>query len=217
MKHKTTIISTLAMLLAVTVLLGTGQLTEIVAEEKEGYKAANGVVIKTYFSTNGEILDSDFQVYKQEKPNNTRQKNYAASNGAPMFTLEGVVNEDRAYLYEAADQAYLHGTSFRNDFPYSEMDIRIVLEKEGMPLREFQYDRCRVHDYQVETLFDKEEGWFGKGFATVDKFQFQCQGYRPLNPLMDLMYTHEEADTISSLDLIAEQERLSEFRDNLRK
>ena len=217
MKHKTTIISTLAILLVVTVLLGAGQLTEIVAEEKEGYKAANGVEIKTYIKTNGVILDSDFQVYKQEKPNNNRQKNFASSNGAPMFILEGVVNEDRAYLYEAADQAYLHGTSFRNDFPYSEMDIRIVLEKEGIPLREFVYDRCRVADYQVETLFDKEEGWMGKGFATVDKFTFQCQGFHPLNPLMDLENPSGEADTISSMDLIAEQERLNEFQDEIRK
>jgi len=207
MKHQTTIISTLAVLLGVTVLLGAGQLTEIVAEEKEGYKAANGVVIKTYFKTNGEILDPDFQVYKQLPPNNKLQKNFASNNGAPMFMLEGVVNEDRAYLYEAADNAYIHGTSFRNNFPYSEIDIRIVLEKEGIPLREFDYDRCRVADYQVETLFDKEEGWFGKGFATVDKFKFQCQGYHPLNPLMDFMYKNEEADTISSLDLIAEKER----------
>jgi len=213
MKHQTTIISALAVLLVVTVLLGAGQLTEIVAEEKEGYKTANDVVIKTYFSTNGEILDSDFQVYKQSKPNNNRQKNFASSNGAPMFTLEGVVNEDRAYLYEAADKAYLHGTSFRNDFPYSEMDIRIVLEKEGMALREFNYDRCRVNDYQVETLFDKEEGWFGKGFATVDKFEFQCQGYRPLNPLMELEHSEKVTETKSTKDWNAEQDRSNLFRD----
>ena len=218
MKHqKVTILSTVAVLVAITALLMPGQMTEIIAEEKEGYKAANGVVIKTYFKPNGEILDSDFQVYKQLPPNNKLQKNFASSNGAPMFLLEGVVNEDRAFLYEAADQAFLHGTSFRNDFPYSEVDIRIVLEKEGIPLREFAYDRCRVHDYTVETLFDKEEGWFGKGFATVDKFKFQCQGYHPLNPLMDFDNSHEEADTISSMDLIAEQEKLSELRNGLRK
>ena len=215
MKHQATIISTLSILLAVTVLLGAGQLTEIVAEEKEGYKTANGVEIKTYFKANGEILDSDFQVYKQEKPNNNRQKNFASNNGAPMFTLEGVVNEDRAYLYEAADQAFINGAT-SSSFPYSEMDIKIILEKEGIPLRQFNYYKCKVADYQVETLFDKEEGWFGKGFATVDKFKFSCQGYSPQNPLMDLENTHEEADTISSMDLIAEQERLSELR-NARK
>jgi len=215
MKHQTTIISTLSILLAVTVLVGAGQLTEIVAEEKEGYKTANGVVIKTYFSTNGEILDSDFQVYKQLPPNNNRQKNFASNNGAPMFTLEGVVNEDRAYLYEAADQAYINGAT-KSSFAYSEMDIKVILEKEGIALRQFNYYKCKVADYQVETLFDKEEGWFGKGFATVDKFKFTCLGYSPENPLMSFMNTHEEADTISSLDLIIEQERLNELR-NTRK
>jgi len=216
MKHQTTIISTLTILLAVTVLLGTGQLTEIVAEEKEGYKAANDVVIKTYFSTNGEILDSDFQVYKQEKPASKKQLNFGSNIGAPLFTLEGVVNEDRAYLYEAADQAYINGAT-KSSFAYSEMDIIIVLEKEGIPLRQFNYDHCKVSNYEVETLFDKEEGWMGKGFATVDKFQFQCQGYQPLNPLMEFMHYQEEADTISSMDLIAEQERLSELQNRLRK
>jgi len=53
----------------------------------------------------------------------------------------------------------------------------------------------------VFTDYDKEEGWFGKGFATVDLFTFTCSGYKPSNPLEEQYNQHEEAKTTSSLDL----------------
>lgn len=71
----------------------------------------------------------------------------------------------------------------------------------GVPIRTFHYADCRITDYKVTTDYDKEEGWFGKGFATLDTFTFICAGYNPDNPLEDSYNQHEKAKTTSSLDL----------------
>ncbi len=41
-----------------------------------------------------------------------------------------------------------------------------------------------------------------KGFATIDEFEFECSGYKPNNPLFDLMKTNGyTSNQESSLDL----------------
>ncbi len=122
--------------------------------------------------------------------------------GSPTFKLEGVLDSDRVYLYEAADMAYHRGITY-SQHQYGHFDVDIYLHKEGMTLRHFKYTDCAVNDYEVTTLFDKEEGWTtSKGFAIIDEFEFGCNGYQPNNPLYDLMKTNGyHASTESSLDL----------------
>jgi hypothetical protein len=67
-------------------------------------------------------------------------------------------------------------------------------------VRVFNYVDCRVIDYVIESDRDKEDGYF-KGFALVNTFDFECQGYHPNNPTYDAMYYVESADLESSSDL----------------
>ena len=121
---------------------------------------------------------------------------------SPTFKLEGVMDFDRAYLYEAADMSFKRGI-FDTQHNYAQFDVDVYLHKDGITLRHFKYADCRITDYKVVTLFDKEEGWTtSKGFATIDEFEFECSGYKPNNPLFDLMKTNGyKANTVSSLDL----------------
>lgn len=171
---------------------------QIFAEETEEkqYTKANDVAIHTVFEFRTGIEESDgFQVYKQ-------MSGFDLDSEIPTFKLEGVMDFDRPYLYEAADMSYLRGIDDSRHM-YGQFDVDVYLHKDGQTLRHLTYSGCSVSDYKIVTLFDKEEGWTtSKGFATIDEFVFECNGYKPNNPLMDLMKTNGyHANTESSLDL----------------
>lgn len=183
---------------SLAILVGTTQVNQIVAEESDDkkYTKANDVAIHTVFTFREAIEESDgFQVYKQ-------MSGFDRQSESPKFKLEGVVDFDRVYLYEAADMAYHRGIA-ESQHQYGQFDVDIYLHKEGMTLRHFKYTDCAVSDYEVTTLFDKEEGWTtSKGFAIIDEFEFQCSGYKPNNPLYDLMKTNGyKVSSQSSLEL----------------
>jgi hypothetical protein len=103
-------------------------------------------------------------------------------------------------LYEAADMTFVRGiTNIQHD--YGQFDVDVYLQKDGVTFRQFEYSDCNIADYRVSTQSDKEEGWTtSKGFATIDVFEFECNGYKPNNPLFDSM-NGKKADTQSSMDL----------------
>ena len=168
---------------SLSILVGTTQVNQIVAEESDEkkYTSANEIAIHTVFTFRAAVEESDgFQVYKQ-------MGGFDRQSEAPTFKLEGVLDSDRVYLYEAADMAYTRGM-IDTQHMYGQFDVDIYLHKEGMTIRHFKYADCTVIGYEVTTLFDKEEGWTtSKGFAIIDEFEFQCNGYEPNNPLYDLM------------------------------
>jgi len=165
-------------------------------DEKKQYTKANDVAIYTVFIFREGIEESDgFQVFKQ-------MSGFDRNSESPTFKLEGVVDSDRVYLYEAADMAFQRGI-YDSQTMYGQFDVDVYLQKDGQTLRHFKYADCRITDYKVVTLFDKEEGWTtSKGFATIDEFEFECNGYKPINPLFDLMKTNGyTSNQENSLDL----------------
>jgi len=191
------IVFALVLTISLVTLSGIAQ-PQIFAEEtdEKQYTKANDVAIHTVFGFREGIEESDgFQVYKQ-------MSGFDRDSESPTFKLEGVVDFDRAYLYEAADMAFKRGIS-NAQHNYAQFDVDVYLHKDGVTLRHFKYTDCSVSDYKVITLFDKEEGWTtSKGFATIDEFEFECSGYNPNNPLFDLMKTNGyTANQVSSLDL----------------
>ncbi len=183
---------------SLAILVGITQVNQIVAEEldEKKYTSANDIAIHTVFAFREAVEESDgFQVYRQ-------MAGFDRQSESPTFKLEGVVDSDRVYLYEAADMAYHRGIA-DSQHMYGQFDVDIYLHQEGTTLRHFTYTDCAVIDYEVITLFDKEEGWTtSKGFAIIDEFEFRCNGYTPNNPLYDLMKTNGyKVSSQSSLDL----------------
>ncbi len=186
------------MIVSVILLFGVTQGTIIFAEEVDEiqYTKANDVAIHTVFAFREAVEESDgFQVYKQ-------MSGFDRQTESPMFKLEGVIDFDRANLYEAADMTYNRGVQ-DTQHNYGQFDVDIYLHKDGVTMRHFKYTDCTVLDYEVTTLFDKEEGWTtSKGFAIIDEFEFQCSGYKPNNPLYELMKTNGyKVNSKSTLDL----------------
>lgn len=193
MKYKVASIATIA-IISLIVIGVANQNNEILAEEKEDpYPAANDVKIHTVMTFKQGVEESDgFQAFIQNKGFNEEEE-------TPQFQLIGAVDADRRILYNAADYTFLRGLGDQNH-EYSSFDIDVYLQN-GMPLRTFHYKDCRITSYKVFTDYDKEEGWFGKGFATLDSFTFTCAGYQPENVLEKYYNQHDKAKTTSSLDL----------------
>jgi hypothetical protein len=140
----------------------------------------------------------------------------------PSFDLEGVVGE-YPLLHTAVDEAKKYGASvdYGFNFDYKFFDVEITLEQAGEKLRAFKYDDCRVLKYSIDTQLDKEEGYFteGKktGFAILDKFSFECEGYAPVNPsLAKMNKNNHEYSTQSTMAYELKQaelqKRLDEFQ-----
>ena len=181
-------------------LVGLSGITQpqIFAEEteKKQYIQANNIAIHTVFEFRAGVEESDgFQVYKQTS-------GFDRDLESPAFKLEGVVDSDRPYMYEAVDMAFQRGVG-DTQHKYGQFDVDVYLHKDGQTLRHFEYNDCSVSDYKVVTQFDKEEGWTtSKGFAIIDEFEFECSGYLPHNPLIDLIKNDGyHAETMNSLDL----------------
>ncbi|HXV37977.1 MAG TPA: hypothetical protein VD699_00170 [Nitrosopumilaceae archaeon] len=193
--QKITSIATIA-IISLIVIGVANQNNETLAEEtKDPYPAANNVKIHTVMTFNQGVEESDgFQVFIQNKGFNEEKE-------TPQFQLIGAVDSDKRMLYNTADYTFERGLSDQNH-QYSNFDVDVYL-KNGIPIRAFHYADCRITDYKVFTDYDKEEGWFGKGFATLDSFTFTCAGYQPSNPLEESYNQHEKVKTTSSLDLIA--------------
>ena len=194
MKHqKITSIATIAIISLIVIGL-TNQNSETLAEEtKDPYPSANNVKIHTVMTFTQGVEESDgFQAFIQNKGFNPDKE-------TPQFQLIGVVDEDKRILYNAVDYTYVRGAS-DTEHDYAHFDVDVYLQN-GKPLRAFHYTDCRITDYKVFTDYDKEEGWFGKGFATLDSLTFTCSGYEPSNPLEEQYNQHEKAKTTSSLDL----------------
>jgi len=188
----TTIVSAIAIVVAVAMVFGANQ-SDVIAEEKKGYELANGVKVNALFSFRDGTELVSFQLFEQTAGfDRTRQ--------TPQFTLTGVINDDRPLLYKTVDRTYADGKhDVRKELFFN---VDVILEN-GMTLRKFHYEDCRVTDYKVRTEYDKDKPWVNKGaFAVVEDFKFICNGYEPLNPqLHAIMNNVEKGKTTSSLDL----------------
>lgn len=165
-------------------------------EEEEKYKFADGVSVTGIFDFREGTEVIEFEVFKQ-------MGGFSIADETPEFELTRIVG-NTPLLHKATDLAQKYRVNqFGVDYPMKYFDVEIILSQDGLPVRAFSYHDCTVTDYQVDTLFDKEEGWMGKGFAITDTIEFLCDGYQPQNVTYEYLMDakKERADTISSLDL----------------
>ena len=201
-KKTTTIALSAGVILSIASITGF-QLTEIIAEETEdkGYKFAEDVTITGLFNFHdGEVELHQFQVFNQKSGFQARD--------TFVLELQKIVG-DTPFLHKTADFSFKYRNSPSEQQTNYEFDTTIVISQGGEQKRVFEYSRCFVSDYTVETLFDKEEGWMGKGFAVVDQFEIQCKRYQPLNPVYEAMDDDmPQANGKSSIEYQQEQRHL---------
>ena len=130
----------------------------------------------------------EFQVFKQT--------GNVLTSSNPTFELQGLIGYHpllQRYVDEAKARGPLHDGVVKGQ---ELINAKIDLQRHGEILRGFEYSNCRVTDYQVDTLYDKDETYLGKtGFALLNYYTFECQGYMPLNPIYDAMHNVETSRT----------------------
>ena len=203
---KTTSIAAVSVIatLAVASIFGF-QISSITAEEDEdkGYTFSESVKATAYFQfKQGDEL-VPFQVFDQTS---------GWEKGDPyIFEMKRIVGDDTPLLYKHADISQKYRNSIENKkTDRNNFAVQIVLSNDGDLKRVFDYTECFVNTYMVETVFDKEEGWnTSKGFAILDNYEIQCQGYETNNPaLEEIMDDYEKADAKSTMQYLKEQRNL---------
>ena len=116
----------------------------------------------------------------------------------PSLTLTGIVG-DHPQLYEKVDENLdVSFTTGSNNFiELFGIDIKVI--RNDATIRAFEYNDCRVVDYNIKTEEDNEQSYF-KEFALTNEFDFECHGYSPYNPLYENMFEIEKLDMYSSAD-----------------
>jgi len=204
MKYTKTAIVTFSVIATMIITSAAGfNINEITAEEIEsnGYVSAEDISITVEFVFHDGIEVSQFEVYDQ--------KSGFDSTKNAMFKLEKIVSTDTPRLHNAADAFQHLSRSSGQSWEQYKFDADVILAQGGSEIRKFEYSRCIVTDYKVDTLFDKEEGWTtSKGFAVIDEFEITCDGYSPFSQVYyDLTNGHKKGNTESSLDY-QEKQRL---------
>lgn len=179
-------------------------LNEIIAQEAgedRGYNFAEDTEIIGVFQFSEGPEVSRFEVFRQISGFDAKE--------TFVFELDKIVGST-PLLHHAADRAFLFRNSVTEIQEKTEFDVKIVISQGSEQKRAFKYIDCYVRDNSVLTRTDNEEGWTqGKGFAVVDKFEFQCQSMEPLNPVYENMMSHEEeVTTESSMDYQKQQKSL---------
>ena len=117
----------------------------------------------------------------------------------PTIEVRGIVG-DYPMLYNLADKNIsiqsVSGTQYRNL-----VDIDVDIVSNGEVVRGFNYDKCRITDYDISTVTTVEESYVKNTFALENIFDFECQGYHPNNPVYDTMFLPKKADNQSTKDL----------------
>lgn len=146
------------------------------------YIFAEGVYPQVTFEFRDSTATYDFQLFSQTSGfgNNGR-------GSTPEFTLTKIAG-NTPDLYEAVDQTQEYSTRSGLDYPYKEFDVTVNLMQADKSVRTFEYERCNISNYKVDTRTDNEEGYTtgGKtGFAVTDIYSFTCAGYDLQNPQYD--------------------------------
>lgn len=212
---------------SITAILVAGsiglQYVQITAEEKTSkFEMADGVTATGVFTFRDGVEIIDIQTFNQEGGFGIESRSASGDDGdpstidgtstftkrqAPQFVIEKIPGSS-PLLYEAADESWFYGgRSIPVEYNYKYFDADIIIARGSDVLRTFEYNKCTVLGYEVETYSDKEEAYMGKGFAVIDRFAVECDGYIPQNSELEMIKYNENMalkngyNTVSSSQL----------------
>ena len=143
----------------------------------------NNIAIRTafHFIEGEEVIDS-FKSFS------TKSTGFDRTKGIATVELQGAISNDKPLLYRAIDLSYESGTGGSIQHNFIDFDIDVLFSRADQNYRIFSYENCIVKNYNIDTLFDKEETFMGKTkFAYVENIEFQCRGLQMWNPTYDKM------------------------------
>jgi hypothetical protein len=154
-----------------------------------------GIRAVFHFPAAEEVIDS-FKSFS------TKGTGFDRKRGITTLELQGLISDDKPHLYQAIDKAFALGSKSQHD--YKIFDIDLMFTRGDQTYRVFSYENCIVKNYNIETLFDKEETFMGKtDFAYVDIVEFECAAVTMMNPSYDQMKKDQiEQKTADALALM---------------
>jgi len=145
----------------------------------------------------------EFSMFKQSNVLTTTEDTGSDSitNKAtyPTLELRGIVGDYPMLYNHVDDNIKIQGVAGTSLMDLVDIDVDLV--SGGEVIRGFNFVNCRAIDYTVETDPHTEESYVKNKFALENIFEFECQGYHPNNPTYDAMFSVEQANTESSLEL----------------
>ena len=162
-----------------------------------------GLSAITTFTFADGIETIEFSMFKQSDvltvTEDTDSDSITGKATIPTIELRGIVG-DYPMLYNNVDDTLnIQGVNGANSEVLVDIDVDLVSGEKV--IRGFNFVNCRAIDYTVSTDTNSEESYVKNKFALENIFDFECQGYHPNNPMYDVMFNVEKADTPSTFDL----------------
>ena len=171
-----------------------------------------GLSVFSTFTFDDGIETIEFSMFKQSEVLTTTEASFNKIPGKstvdddfsrkatyPTIELRGIIGDYPMLYQNLDDNRKIQGVAGTGNKDLVDIDVDLISD-EGV-LRGFNFVNCRAIDYTVETDPHSEESYVKNKFAVENIFEFECQGYHPNNPAYDAMFSVEQANTESSLEL----------------
>lgn len=216
---------------SITAILVVGSIgleyIQITAEEKgPKFEMADGVTVTGIFTFRDGVEIIDIQTFNQKGGFAQQSVSAKGDDGndstvdgtstftkrsAPAFQIEKIPGSS-PHLYEAADESWFYGgRTIPVEYNYKFFDVDIIIARGGEILRTFDYKKCTVLNYTIETFSDKEEAYFGKGFAVIDRFDVECDGYKPQNTELKMIKYNETMEKKNGITTVSSKQLKQPF------
>lgn len=181
---------------------------ELPKDGKLSEYSTNNVGIRTAFHyIEGEEVIDSFRSFS------TKNTGFDRNRGIVTVELQGTISNDKPLLYQAVDVSYARGTGGSIQHNYIDFDFDVLFTRADQAYRIFSYENCMVKNYNIDTLFDKEETFMGKTkFAYVENIEFECKGLQMWNPTYDQMKADQTAELTA--DTLAKMKQKSDGFNN---
>jgi len=148
-------------------------LTQVHDYGKNSQKLAEDVHSYATFYFNQGTEKVDFPIFKLNTGFDETSKD------RPSFTVEGIA---KSYtLLDAAINTAQSVAGMPSSY-HESFQVDVDFANDSKTFRTLKFTECRIEEYKIDTLFDKEEGYTGKsGFAIVQDITVTCAGITTKN------------------------------------
>jgi hypothetical protein len=188
----TTTTAVLALAIAsITLVVGLSQTDKITAADaptgNEMYPFAEDVYPVATFTFKDATETHDFQLFTQSSGfGNTGR------GATPEFVLQKVIG-DTPYLHDTLKMTHERSNRAASGNSEWEFSVTVDLVQGQKTLISYEYNRCFITNYKVNTEYDKAESFTGKdAFAVLEQYTFTCGGYSIINTSYEQMMEDQQ-------------------------
>ena len=166
-----------------------------------------GIRAVFHFPAGQEVIDT-FKSFT------TKGTGFDRNRGVLPIEFQGLISNDKPLLYEAIDKAFYIGTNKHVQHDFKIFDVDVIFSRAAQNYRMFSYENCIIKNYNIDTLFDREETYMAKTkFAYVENIELQCEGLQMWNPTYEQMKKDKTAEfTADSLAKMKQKDKLSDAK-----